>query len=67
MSTDAVPRPGTDAPAGTDALPGTDARCSAEELRGLFLFEGLTDDQLGWLCRTGRVVVAEQAGVAPRK
>ncbi len=44
-------------------MPGTDARCSAEELRGLFLFEGLTDDQLGWLCRTGRVVVAEPGGV----
>jgi signal transduction histidine kinase len=63
VSTDAVPRPGTDAPPGTDALPGTDARCSAEELRGLFLFEGLTDDQLGWLCRTGRVIVAEPGGV----
>jgi signal transduction histidine kinase len=31
------------------------ATCSAEELRGLFLFEKLTDDQLAWLCREGRV------------
>jgi signal transduction histidine kinase len=29
--------------------------CSADELRTLFLFEKLTDDQLGWLCREGRV------------
>jgi signal transduction histidine kinase len=28
--------------------------CSADELRGLFLFEKLTDDQLNWLCREGR-------------
>jgi len=29
--------------------------CSAEELRGLFLFEKLTDDQLQWLCERGHV------------
>ena len=63
MSTDAVPMSGTDSPSGADALPGTDARCSAEELRGLFLFEGLAEDQLAWLCRTGRVIVAEPGGV----
>ncbi|HEY6278332.1 MAG TPA: ATP-binding protein [Streptosporangiaceae bacterium] len=28
--------------------------CSPDELRHLFLFEKLTDDQLGWLCRAGR-------------
>jgi signal transduction histidine kinase len=33
--------------------------CSAEELRGLFLFEKLTDDQLAWLCREGHVLVAQ--------
>jgi signal transduction histidine kinase len=27
--------------------------CSADELRTLFLFEKLTDDQLEWLCREG--------------
>jgi signal transduction histidine kinase len=30
--------------------------CSADELRTLFLFEKLTDEQLGWLCREGSVV-----------
>ena len=35
------------------------ATCSADELRGLFLFEKLTDDQLSWLCREGRVLVAD--------
>ena len=29
--------------------------CSPEELRALFLFERLTDDQLAWLCREGHV------------
>jgi signal transduction histidine kinase len=33
--------------------------CSADELRGLFLFEKLTDDQLDWLCREGRVTQVE--------
>jgi signal transduction histidine kinase len=48
-----------------DALPlsSTDARCSAGELRALFLFEGLADDQLAWLCREGRVIVAEPGRV----
>jgi signal transduction histidine kinase len=32
--------------------------CDADELRRLFLFEKLTDDQLAWLCREGRVMVA---------
>ena len=40
------------------AAPGQ-AICSAGELRGLFLFEKLTDDQLDWLCREGRVVVTD--------
>jgi signal transduction histidine kinase len=38
--------------------PGS-AMCSADELRRLFLFEKLTEDQLGWLCREGRVIVSE--------
>jgi signal transduction histidine kinase len=29
--------------------------CSADELRTLFLFEKLTDDQIEWLCREGHV------------
>jgi signal transduction histidine kinase len=35
------------------------ARCSAAELRGLFLFEKLTDEQLDWLCEHGRVETVE--------
>jgi signal transduction histidine kinase len=42
------------------ALP--EATCSVDELRGLFLFEKLTDDQLDWLCREGHVISTE-AGV----
>ena len=34
---------------------GTPAGCSPEELRKLFLFEKLTDDQLAWLCSQGHV------------
>jgi len=33
----------------------TGERCSADELRTLFLFEGLTGAQLDWLCQRGRV------------
>ena len=47
-----------DAPAPDAPAPGS-AMCSADELRRLFLFEKLTDDQLAWLCREGRVIVAE--------
>ncbi|HEY5985727.1 MAG TPA: ATP-binding protein [Streptosporangiaceae bacterium] len=39
------------------------ARCSADELRRLFLFEKLSDDQLAWLCREGRVKVFEPGPV----
>src|SRR5215470_9061215 len=35
------------------------ATCSPDELRGLFLFEKLADDQLAWLCREGRVELFE--------
>ncbi len=37
--------------------------CDPEELRSLFLFEKLTDDQLGQLCRSGRVEVREAGPV----
>ena len=33
--------------------------CTVDELRGLFLFEKLTDEQLEWLCREGRVISVE--------
>ena len=38
-------------------------RCSADELRGLFLFEKLTDDQLCWLCERGRVELVDPGPV----
>jgi signal transduction histidine kinase len=37
--------------------------CTTAELRELFLFEKLTDEQLDWLCRKGRVVLAEPGPV----
>jgi signal transduction histidine kinase len=37
--------------------------CSPAELRTLFLFEKLTDDQLAWLCEHGRVELAEPGPV----
>jgi signal transduction histidine kinase len=37
--------------------------CSSDELRGLFLFEKLTDDQLDWLCREGRVTLVDPGPV----
>jgi signal transduction histidine kinase len=44
-------------------LTTTAATCSADELRTLFLFEKLSDDQLAWLCEHGRVEVVEQGRV----
>jgi signal transduction histidine kinase len=38
----------------TEALP-----CDLDELRTLFLFEKLTDDQLAWLCEHGHVEIRE--------
>jgi signal transduction histidine kinase len=49
----AEPRPAEDQEKA--ALGSSSELCSAEELRTLFLFEKLTDDQLTWLCREGRV------------
>jgi signal transduction histidine kinase len=39
------------------------ARCSADELRDLFLFEKLSGEQLDWLCREGRVELVEPGPV----
>lgn len=41
----------------------TASACDARELRTLFLFEKLSDDQLGWLCREGRVELMEPGWV----
>jgi signal transduction histidine kinase len=49
-------------PSGQPA-PGPPAECSAAELRGLFLFEKLTEDQLDWLCREGQVQLAQPGPV----
>jgi signal transduction histidine kinase len=49
-------------PSGKPA-PGLPAKCSAAELRGLFLFEKLTEDQLAWLCREGQVQLAQPGPV----
>ncbi|HEX6931038.1 MAG TPA: ATP-binding protein [Streptosporangiaceae bacterium] len=38
------------------ATPGGQAQCSAAELRDLFLFEKLSEDQLAWLCGEGAVI-----------
>ena len=43
----------------TGPAPSGQALCNTAELRGLFLFEKLTEEQLEWLCREGRVLVAE--------
>jgi signal transduction histidine kinase len=43
----------------TDPAPTASALCSTAELRGLFLFEKLTESQLDWLCREGHALVAE--------
>ena len=37
--------------------------CSVEELRTLFLFEKLTEDQLQWLCERGHVELLEPGTV----
>ncbi|HEX2903557.1 MAG TPA: ATP-binding protein [Jatrophihabitans sp.] len=37
--------------------------CDIDELRTLFLFEKLTDDQLGWLCAHGRIELHEPGPV----
>ncbi|HEY2280503.1 MAG TPA: cyclic nucleotide-binding domain-containing protein, partial [Streptosporangiaceae bacterium] len=37
----------------------TTSTCNPAELRTLFLFEKLNDEQLDWLCREGRVEVFE--------
>jgi signal transduction histidine kinase len=43
------------APVSGGTPPGQLPRCSPGELRTLFLFEKLTEDQLVWLCANGRV------------
>lgn len=49
-----------------DTAAGSGGRCAIDELRGLFIFDGLTDDQLTRLCRDGEVLTHE-AGVLCRE
>jgi signal transduction histidine kinase len=59
MTQQTHPEPATQPPAATTADGPESSRqtmpCDADELRSLFLFEKLDDDQLAWLCREGRV------------
>jgi signal transduction histidine kinase len=48
-----------------NAADGTQLPCSVDELRTLFLFEKLTDDQLQWLCERGHVELIETGPVYP--
>jgi len=42
---------------------GEEMTCSPEELRSLFLFEKLTDEQLAWLCSHGHVELIQPGPV----
>ena len=53
--TDPVAGSGVSAPQAGLTTKGGPLACSTDELRTLFLFEKLTDDQLDWLCREGHV------------
>src|SRR5215475_16221479 len=52
---------GRDAPVGPACVPGAEdgVPCDIDELRTLFLFEALDDDQLQWLCEHGTVIHRE--------
>ena len=43
--------------------PGVTQPCSADDLRTLFLFEGLSEEQLAWLCREGHIEQVEAGPV----
>ncbi len=43
----------------TTDVPSSGKHCSPADLRDLFLFEKLSDDQLAWLCEQGHVVQVE--------
>jgi len=56
MNDNAKQRGGT---GGSSHPEATQLTCSVDELRSLFLFEALTDDQLQWLCERGHVELFE--------
>ena len=47
----------------TGSWPSEALNCDVDELRTLFLFEKLTDDQLRWLCERGRVALIDPGPV----
>jgi len=47
----------------TGSWPPEALNCDADELRTLFLFEKLTEDQLRWLCERGRVALLDPGPV----
>ena len=47
----------------TGSWPSEALNCDVNELRTLFLFEKLTDDQLRWLCERGRVALIDPGPV----
>ena len=60
MTQQTQPEPATQPAATTDDEPAGGRQtlpCDVDELRSLFLFEKLDDEQLAWLCREGRVEV----------
>ena len=59
MTTDAVPNTPADADGSLRPATSAPTTCSPEELRTLFLFEKLTDEQLDWLCSSGHVEIFE--------
>src|SRR5262249_43223921 len=48
---------------GTTPGPSGFLPCSVDELRSLFLFEKLSEDQLQWLCERGHVEMSEPGSV----
>jgi signal transduction histidine kinase len=61
--TDLAAEPAIPAGAGLTARPRPVLPCDPAELRTLFLFEKLTDEQLAWLCDQGRVEAFEPGPV----
>jgi signal transduction histidine kinase len=47
----------------TGSWPSEALNCDVDELRTLFLFEKLTEDQLRWLCERGRVALIDPGPV----
>ena len=66
MSAEPATQPPETATAGSPAEGRQTLPCDVDELRSLFLFEKLNDEQLDWLCREGRVEVFRPGRCTPR-